>query len=318
MTEYFQLIHYLIILSILIVNSWAVAKGQGEIATTTVDAINIQPAAKNDLRTLSLIAMGLLETCAVLSMVLSMALLFVLKNPANIYTIFAELGVAAALIFTGLTASLVSVKPAQRAIYAISRQPFLSKKITNLMLLSLSILQTSFIFGFIVAAIIVSKINSITNIHDAVKLFSSGLCIGLGSIGPLIGISKFAQSAYDGISYNRLAYPKILSLTFISQAMIETPVLFSLITSAILATVNFNITPISAFVFLAMALLMGIGPLGCGIASGKTAVAACNQLAKRPELYSLISKSSILTQGFIDASAVYCFGATMLMLVFNI
>ena len=317
MITYFQFAHYLIVLSIVIINSWAVAKGQGDIASATVDAINIQPEAKNDLRTTSLIAMGLLETCAVLSVIFAVALLFIFKNPTSIYTLFAELGIACALIFTGLTASLVSIKPAKEAIRTISRQPFLSKKITNLMLLTLSVMQTSFIFGFIISIIIVTKIDSLDNIHDAVRLFSSGLCIGLGSIGPLIGISKFAQSAYQGISFNRLAYPKILSLTFISQAMIETPVLFSLITSAILATVNFNINPISSFVFISMAILMGIGPIGCGIASGRTASVACYQLARKPELYSLISKSSILTQGFIDASAVYCFGAAMLMLVFN-
>ena len=65
MITYFQFAHYLIVLSIVIINSWAVAKGQGDIASATVDAINIQPEAKNDLRTTSLIAMGLLDTCAV-------------------------------------------------------------------------------------------------------------------------------------------------------------------------------------------------------------------------------------------------------------
>ena len=42
MITYFQFAHYLIVLSIVIINSWAVAKGQGDIASATVDAINIQ------------------------------------------------------------------------------------------------------------------------------------------------------------------------------------------------------------------------------------------------------------------------------------
>ena len=58
---------------------------------------------------------------------------------------------------------------------------------------------------------------------DSLRLIASGLCIGIGSIGPAIGLSIFSRAALNGISRNIQAYSKLLSFTFISEAIIETP-----------------------------------------------------------------------------------------------
>ena len=125
---------------------------------------------------------------------------------------------------------------------------------------------------------------------------------------PIIGISKFAQAACKGIGINRNSYNKILPFTFISQAIIETPILLSLIISILLGALNVksDLPEIMSIVFLAVGFGMGSGTLGAGIASGRTATAACYQIAINPKSYPTISKASMLAQGIIDNFGYLC------------
>ncbi|HVW99202.1 MAG TPA: ATP synthase F0 subunit C, partial [Candidatus Babeliaceae bacterium] len=66
-----------------------------------------------------------------------------------------------------------------------------------------------------------------------------------------------------------------------------------------------NGNPKIGIILLAAAIAMAFSTVGAGISSGKTAAQACYQVALRPDIYSIISRTSIPMQTFIDTYPVY-------------
>ena len=114
------------------------------------------------------------------------------------------------------------------------------------------------------------------------------------------------KSACHGLGINRDAYDRLFSFTFVSEAIIETPIIFALIISIVLITST--IAPdnlLKGVMMLSAGLCMSIGTIGPGISSGKTAAAAAHQIALDPEKYSILSRLSMVAQGLIDTCAIY-------------
>lgn len=177
------------------------------------------------------------------------------------------------------------------------------------MLLTQSLIQTPLIFGFIIALVIRAKLSDVTQIGQALALIGSGIAIGFGCIGPAIGGGLFTQMACKSAGINKHAYPKLFTFTFISQAIIETPVIFASIISFFLITKSLQV-PDNIFIglaYVAFAFTIGLGTFGAGISSGRSAAAAATQIAHNPQSYNLIARSSMMAQGLIDTCAVYAF-----------
>jgi F-type H+-transporting ATPase subunit c len=304
---------------VILLTVFGVSIGQSLIAQGALDATNIQPKAINAINKTALLGIALTETSAVLSLVLAFLLIFT-KNPLLIgspYYGVATLGIALAMAVSGMIVGLSSGFPAKQACLSISRQPFFGNKISNLLLLSLSFIQTPIIFGFIVSLFIWYQLNSVNSFPDAIRLLSAGLSIALGGIGPAIGLSSFSKAACESIGYNKKAYQRIVTFTFISQALIETPIIFALITSLILLTTGSTTSSIKAIAFICSAISIGVGTLGPGLASGNSASKACLQLAKNPNSSGAVSKISMLSQGFIDSCAIYAWLISLMLILFT-
>lgn len=316
--ELSHLLHYGTIAFSICATSLGVGIGEGIACQAAIEAINIQPGSKNEISRISIIGMALIETAAIMGMTMATILLLDTKNPVTAYSGIAELGIAFAICISGLVLGLVSAFPAQQAVLAIARQPFFSQQIFRFMIITQSIIQTPIIFGFIIAILIKSQASAVTSLADGLRLAASGLAIGLGSVGPAIGLAKFAGTACRGIGINPQAYTKLFSFTFISQAIIETPVIFSLIISILLI-----MTPIKdgnifhGIAMLSAAICIGFGTIGAGIASGNTAAAACHQIALNPEKYAPLSRLSLFAQGLIDTNAIYALLIALLLLFFR-
>lgn len=312
------LLHYGNIGFIVGTTSLGAGIGAGLASYSAVKAISRAPSSQQDISKALFIGLALIETAAILTLVVALLLL----SP-QVHVIMegsiARAGIACALGFTGLLIGILSAFPVQQAVYAIARQPFFSTHILNLMLLTQSIIQTPVIFAFLISLIISFQASSVTNMPNALRLLCSGLCIGLGSLGPSIGLGLFAQQACKGLGFNRLSYNNILPFTFISQAIIETPIIFSLLISLVIISLPLAPTenPATLIALVAAAVCMGFGTLGPGIASGKTAAQACKTIAEHPEHYSLISKASMLGQGLIDSSAGYALLIALLLIIFR-
>lgn len=312
-------IHYGTIAVTVAASAFAVGIGQGIASYGALQAIDLQPSARNEIVRAAILGMALMETAALMGTFISFLLLLQtnVSAPHLAFAGLAELGIVFAVGFSGFTLGIVSALPARAACLAIARQPFFAQQITRFMLIALSLLQTPIIFGLIVALFIRGKAASIETMRDSLRLISSGICIGVGSIGPAIGLAFFTQSVCKHMGVNRSSYRQLFSFALISQAIIETPILFALMVSVSLL---FMVPPIGSenlldgIMLLSAGLCTGIGTIGPGISSGKTATEAGKQIAYNPETYSALSRVSMFAQGLIETAAIYAVLISFLLL----
>ncbi len=284
--------------------------GQGLIGVKSLEAATIQPHATPEISRLSMIGMALTETSAIFGLVISIILLLDTSIPISYeYALFGKLGISIAIGLTSLVAGIASSLPAKSACLSVARQPFFSNKILQLMLLTQSLIMTPNIFGFLIALLINTQTSKVNSLNGGLQLLAAGLSIGVGSIGPCIGLSLFASAACTAIGINRKSYGKILPFTFICEAIIETPVIFSFLVALLIL----NASPIASdfslqgIAFLTAALCMSLSTIGTGLSAGKVGSAACNQIGNAPEIYPIISKVGLLALAMIDTFAIYGF-----------
>ena len=321
MLELTELSYYATVALTVALNAIGVGIGQGLTTSSAISCMNRQPAARDGIAKTAVLGMALIETSAIMGTFVSMMLLFGPQQATRtVYVCCSQLGIAFAMCLSGVTIGIASSLPTRAACLAIARQPFFAQRILRFMLISLSLIQTPIIFGLIVALVIQGQLPNAVTMRESIRLLSSGLCIGLGSVGPSIGLALFAQAACTSIGLNRKAYGKLLSFTFVSQAMIETPIIFSLIISIILL---FVIQPtryenlIDTVVFFSAALCTSVGTIGPGISSGRSAASACRQIALNPSLHTIVSRVSMFAQGLIETCAIYPVLVSLLLLFFQ-
>jgi F-type H+-transporting ATPase subunit c len=313
-----EFIHYGTIALAVGINSVGVGIGEGLTSSAAIDAINKQPEARGDIVRTAILGMALIETAAILGAVVAIMLLLGTKNSADsYYGGLAELGITFAICLPGLVLGFASALPARAACKAIARQPFFAQSILRFMLITQSLLQGPIVFGFITATIIHYQAASINSIEDSIRLIASGLCIGLGSIGPSIGLAIFAKNAVQSLGINRRAYPQLFSFTLISQTIIETPIIFAFVISLILLLLTpQNMNLLYSMALLAAALCTGLGTFGPGISSGITAAAACKQIAFNPHESNTLSRVSMFAQGMIETCAIYAVLISFVLIFF--
>ena len=316
-----EFLHFGAIATSIALSSISVGVGEGLISWSALKNIDRQPTAQEDILRVAIIGMALVETVAVLGLLISILLLFYTsQNSGDIFANYAEIGIIASMGITGLTIGLASAVPAQAACDAVARQPFFAQRISGFMLMTQVITQTPIISAFLVALFIQNQSASIVTITDSLRLIASGLCVGLGSIGPAIGLSTFAKAAVTSLGKNSKTYDKLLSFTFIREALIETPVIFCLLIAiTLLFAVPYATTEnmIDGIIFLAAALCTGLGTVGPGISSGITSAAACTQIGNNLDSYNILSRTSILAQSLIETIVLYSIILSLLMILFR-
>ncbi len=302
-----NVIHSLAIAFSTVAAAIGVARGQGITAKAAFTAIDRQPATQPEIFRATVLALALIETAAILGLLISFFLFF--SAPPTLAGALGEIGIALAIGIPGLFIGWLTAGPTTESISAIARQPFLARRLTNFMLLVLSILETPLIFGFIIALMIYLQIPNVETLAQGFTLIGAGIAAGIGSIGPILGGCYFTKIACKSSGRNRAAFPKLFTFTFISQAIIETPIIFATIIALLLtrqALTPYE-NPIVGIAYLIFGATIGIGTFGAGISSGKAAAAAANQIAYNPPAYTILSRASMMAQGLIDTAAVYAF-----------
>lgn len=313
-----SLFHYAVVGLAVGCNSIAVGIGEGLAGLAAMKAFTIQPSARDEIARILMLSMALIETSAIIGLTIAFILLKpTLEGPYAPFMHYSVIGIGFAICLTGMVLGIAASLPAQAACLAVARQPFFAQKIQMIMLLTQSLMQTPLLFAFIISFFIKGQIPHVSSLTESMRLMSAGLCIGIGSIGPTIGLARFARQACTSLSINRLAYSEILSFTFISEALIESPIIFSLVTAfALLGTKSSAMCIATGGIpYIAAALVMGFGTLGVGIGSGNTATKACQQLSFQPENYSQLSRTSLMAQVFIETCSIYAFLVGLFILI---
>lgn len=308
--EAIEFSQYVSIALIIGTNSVAVGIGEGIACQAALDAINIQPAARTDISKTMILGTALMETSALLGLAMGVLLIIgTLGQTHTLGTALASWAIACALCLPGFFVGIFSGLPVKQACLAIARQPFFAPKILRFMLINQSITQTPAIFGFIIAILIKNQLPLATaDLAQGLRLLGAGLSVGLGNIGPIIGLALFAQNACAALGINRTIYSKMLTFAFISQAIIETPGLFSLVISFLLVLAQADAGNVPAgLILLASGLCAGMGMIAIGISSGKTAGVTTEQMAFHSQHIAPLTRTSMFAQGIIDTAAIYVF-----------
>ena len=294
-TDY--VIHYASISFLILSGVVGTVLGQSRISKKSLAAVERQPVAKNDLVKTSTLSLAFGETAAVLALIISLWLATALALPA---------------FFVGYYSSF----PAESALMAIARQPFFSKKIENSMILGLSLLQTPLVFGFITSIIITQALSSIETVAQGVACTAVGLCMGLGSIGSIIGLSSISSTLYSSLAVNKNAYSKLWSFSTISMALIETAALFAFLVALLMLrkAVLPTITLYQSALFILIALLIFLATLSVAYFSAKTACSATEAIAATPEHATKISRACFLAQSLIETLLIYAVLTAFLLL----
>lgn len=299
-------LRYIAVLISVLFASIGTGLGQGIAGRGGLDALARQPMGSDQGFRTMVIGLALTETGVILTLVTVLILIFS-NPPVNVAGGLAELGMGLGIGISSAFVSFASSKIVKNACLAISRQPFFANKIFTFMLIVQSIIEAPVIFAFLIAFVINMKIVSDLSIYEGMIFLSAGILSGLSCIGTSIGQSLVGSQACNAIGLNRRGYNKIFPFSLISQAIIETSVIFSLLLSILLIYKvplkdNFFMTMMAA---IAACISMGIGSIGTGIAIGKVASSACIQIAHKPEQYGMLLRTSLVSQVLIESTVIY-------------
>jgi F0F1-type ATP synthase membrane subunit c/vacuolar-type H+-ATPase subunit K len=306
MLNYALLLHFLSIAVLIALTILGVALGQSFISQAATEALNQQPKAALHLQRTLFIALTINEMAALLSVI--MIILLITTFPSSVFHALAQWAIVSAVGIPSCLIGLMSVHPIKQALFSVSRQPFFSQKIINIMMFSQTIMQTPLLLGFIIAGwLIRTQLPEVITLVQSLKLLASGFTFGLATIGPTVGLSTFFARALYAVGINRSSYQPIFTFIFMSQAFIETPLLFAIFIAGFISFIPLAATTslTSGIVLLAAGIIMALCAIYTSINSARSATSAITIVAKDPSLYPSISRVSLFSQALIDTIALY-------------
>lgn len=257
-------------------------------------------------------SLAITETAGILCLLVGLLSIIIPQEITFTYAL-SRLGLLGSLAIPGFITGINAAFPARQALLAVARQPFSQAIIMNVLLIGQSMIQTPVIFGFIMSLLIYA-ITPVTDAH-AVQIIAAGFALGIGCIGPSIGLSTFAQTACSTIARNPAIYNQFFSFMFMSQALIEAPLLFSFIVGIMILYFKLSVITYMGGIFtLAAALAMGLSTLGAGISSGRISANASRAIATYPQELTAITSISFLAQTFVDTAPLYGLIVSLLIL----
>jgi F-type H+-transporting ATPase subunit c len=210
--------------------------GAGYPAGAACVGIVRQPAMASKLTANMLIGSAVCQTPAIFALVTAFILIFTdysLKPAAPLWAGLLGAGLATGLaaIGSGIGGGLV----AEESCRGIARQPLSTGPVTSVMLLGQAIAQTTSIYGLLVAFILIFKsFPESTQLAPAMALLSSGLCMGIGGIGPGVGEGATAAGAVRWIARNTDHIGEITRTMLVGMAVAESTGIYALVISLVL------------------------------------------------------------------------------------
>ncbi|OQY55292.1 MAG: F0F1 ATP synthase subunit C [Desulfobacteraceae bacterium 4572_88] len=213
--------------------------GSGFPAGAACTGMARQPAMGGRLTTNMLIGSAVCQTPSIFALVTAFILLFSDFSMRPVSPTWAALlgaGFASGLgaIGSGIGGGVV----AQNSCEGIARQPSAVTPVTNIMLLGQAVTQTPAILGLLVSFILIFKSFEPTNsLAPSMALLASGLCIGIGAIGPGIGEGIASSGGVKWVARNEAHVGDITRLMLVGMAVAESTAIYSLVIALVLVFV---------------------------------------------------------------------------------
>jgi len=195
-----------------------------------------QPAMSGKLTTNMLIGSAVCQTPSIFALVVSFILIFSDFGSHPFWPTWGALlgaGLASGLsaIGSGIGGGIVAGASSE----GVARQPAAVTAVTNIMLLGQAIAQTPAILGLLVAFILIFKEFTATDaIAPAMALLSSGLCMGVGGIGPGIGEGIASSGGVKWIARNEKEMGTLTRTMLVGMAVAESTAIYSMVIALVL------------------------------------------------------------------------------------
>jgi ATP synthase F0 subunit c len=198
--------------------------------------ISRQPAVTSKLTTNMLIGSAVCQTPAIFSMVVALMLMFMdfTRNPV-LPTWAAHLGAGLSTGLAAIGSGYGGGVAAGASCEGIARQPYSVGNVTTTMLVGQAVAQTPSIFGLLVSFILMFKaFPESTNLSTSMALFSAGLCMGFGGIGPGIGNGAAAEGAVRWVARNAAKSGDLMRIMLVGQAVSQSTAIYAMVISLVL------------------------------------------------------------------------------------
>jgi len=198
--------------------------------------IERQPAMSSRLTTNMLIGSAVCQTPAILSIVVSLMLIFMdfSQYPTN--------PTWAALIGAGVSTGLAAIGSgygggvtAGASCEGVARSPKAVGPVTTAMLVGQAVSQTPSIFGLLVSFILMFKaFPEATTLSAAMALLGAGLCMGFGGIGPGVGNGLTAEGAVRWIARDVEHSGELMRTMLVGQAVAQSTAIYAMVIALVL------------------------------------------------------------------------------------
>lgn len=292
--------------------------GLGIAGHTVKETIIRQPIAAPHIFRAMFIGFALIESGAIVSLVTTLLLLFASHEATTWNIAYAHLAAGLAVGTAAAAVGIMSSFVVKAACHAISREPFFANKILTYMLIAQSIIEAPVIFAFIVALLINSNITPGLADADALEFIGAGLTIALGCIGPSIGQGLFGYTTLMSIGKNKNAYPKLFNFSLLLHALIETPMIFSLLCSLLIllgVTTDFPLEHATKSLWGGICIALGSLGSACGL--GFLASRSAQAIADDQQNYNTLVRTSLVSAAFIESAAIYALIIALILILYS-
>lgn len=212
----------------------SIASGQAVVAAG--EALARQPYAQKRIATLMLVLQSLTEASIVFNLIVGILI------KSRLHTAL-TLGQATVYAAASLALSIGCIGPAigqgiisRQSLNAVGVNQSMYNKIFSLTLLSQAFIEAPIFFAFVIALkLLYLEIPSTALWTHTIAYFGATLSSGIGAAGPAIGAAWMSGKAVLHAALYPAEYQQLFKITFLSQVIIETGVIYSLIVSFIIA-----------------------------------------------------------------------------------
>ena len=210
--------------------------GAGSPAGKACLAIVHQPSEKSRIMTTMLVGSAVCQTPAIFGIVISFLLIFMDFSSVPPYPGWA------ALLGAGLATGLAAIGSgvgngftAMEAVSGTARNPECNSETNRVMLIGMSVGQSTAIYGFLVSLLLVfTKMEPSTSLTSCLRLLGAGISSGFGGIGPGIGLGIVAASAVRWVARRPSSTVALIRTMLVGMAVTESTAIYALIVALLL------------------------------------------------------------------------------------
>lgn len=311
-----ETLHYLAAVLAIVLSGFGIGLGLATAVSGMMSGMVRQSQAYAELNKTLMYGVFIIEGSFIVSFIVAISILFPAYTRLTMPIALGELGMSLAVGLCSSFVGLASGFAVRGACQAVARQPLFAGKIQLLTITLQTLIETPVFFSFVIAIIIKTQLSESLLMSDGMRIMAAGIATGVGAIGPSIGQLIFSERACFAPGINRQAYVKIFAFCVLTEALIETPVLFSFVVSIFMLFKKIALAPeIALLVFLSIALVISLGTAGTAIGIGLVGSKGVTQVAMEPDSYPQILKTSLICQILIETGSLFAFVTALSMLI---